>query len=143
MDCRAAESLVQPIAVEALDVRGVELLEPQPAENRLDVIVDKVGVSVVRATSDGAVHRSLEPSVEVLADGQVLVVVHNPIDAIGHGFSEFVLGLCSRLAIENLALCPIHGLDVVAGLPTPVLAAGDRTLTVTAPTHNLHSLHKF
>src|SRR5215210_8145118 len=96
-----------------------------------------MGVPVVRASPDRAVHRSLEPYVEVLAEGHVLVVVHDPVDAIGQGFGELVPGLRPCLAVEDLALRPVHGLGVVTGLPTPVLAAGDRTLAVTSPSHRL------
>src|SRR5918994_2590465 len=72
---RGAEPCVQPVTVETLDVRRVELLELQPSEDRLDVIVDKVGIPILGALSHGAVHRSLEPHVKVLPNSHVLVVV--------------------------------------------------------------------
>ena len=48
---RAAESRVESVAVEALDVRGVEL---QPTEGRLGVVVDEVGIPVIGTLADGA-----------------------------------------------------------------------------------------
>jgi hypothetical protein len=80
---RSAESCVQPVAVEVLDVRRVEFLKLQRSENWLDVIVDKVGVSIVGALAHGAVHRSLEPYIQVFADGDVLIAVHDAISAVG------------------------------------------------------------
>ena len=49
VDRRAAEARVEPVAVEALDVRRVELFELQPTEDRLDVVVDEVGIKEQKA----------------------------------------------------------------------------------------------
>src|SRR5918912_3669531 len=61
---RGAETCVQPVAVETLDVGRVELLELRSSEDRLDVIVNEVRVSIVGALTHGAVRRSLEPYVK-------------------------------------------------------------------------------
>src|ERR671914_324937 len=99
------------------------------------MVVDKVSIPIVCAPPDGAVHRALEPCVKVLTNGHVLVIVHDPVDAVGQSFGEFVPDLRPRLAVDHLALRPVLGWNVVACLPAPVLAAGNRPLAIAAPTH--------
>ena len=62
-------------------MRGVELFELQRTEDRLDMIVDEVGIAIIGTLPDRAEYRPFKPYVEVFAEGPVLVVVHDPYRA--------------------------------------------------------------
>src|SRR3712207_3460484 len=87
---RGAESGVEPIPVEALDVDGGELSEFDPAESRLYMGADEVAVSVEGALPHGATHAVRKPPVEVLPNAHVLVVEDEPLVAVGEGVGQLL-----------------------------------------------------
>ena len=67
LDCGARETGVQALAVETLEVEGIEVLELDSSCRRLDVVGHEVLISRERRLPDRAAPGVGEPAVEVLA----------------------------------------------------------------------------
>jgi len=88
-------------------------------------------VSLERALPYGVFNQVLKPSVQVLAYGLVPCVVSDANFAAGDRLRQLAPHLCPGLAAEGLTLAPFVCIDDVLSVPASVLAAMDRSFSVS------------
>jgi hypothetical protein len=122
---------VQLLAVQRPEVGGGEGPELDLAQRRRDVVAHLPVVAVVGGGPHAAPDGVRQPVAQVLPQPQVLrLEARAAALPVGERLRELHRHLCSRLAVEGLALAPLSRVDRILGAPAPVLAPVDRPLAV-------------
>ncbi len=131
-----AEAPVEAVAVEALDVGRREGFELHPPQGGCYVQPNKLFVALVGRVPHRVLDRVLEPPVEILLDGETLIVEDEALLAVRERPGELLRHLCPRLAVDSLPLTSLCRMHNVLGHPAPVLTAMDGPLAVSSfPAH--------
>src|SRR5215211_5907083 len=145
LDGRAREDRVEAVTIETLEMESVQVRELESPESGLDVVGDEVLIPRVGGLPNRSAHGVSKPTVQVVAYGRATRVKNDPAVPIRHSLRELRRHLCSRLAVQNLALRPFFRMDRVADLPATILAMADAALVVSALLRHelLLALHQF